>query len=70
MKITTFVASSDADFDENNLYPIKQSMETIKGGIYYEDPSTALGVKTLYPSTSIVNTRSPTSLLTVQTMAA
>ena len=44
-------------------------MPTLKGGLYVEPKDTSV-TPNLIPFTSIVNTKSPTSILTLQTIAA
>ena len=58
------VTSSELDFDQNFLFPLKQSDQTLKGGIYFTE-----GVNSTYSYKAFLNTRSPTSILTVQTLA-
>ena len=58
------VIASEQDFDQNFLLPLKQADQTLKGGIYFE-----LGNNNTYYYKAFVNTRSTTSILTVQTLA-
>ena len=60
---------TDIDFDSNELFELKQDDEKLKGGIYFDTISTVNTVDQV-PFTSIFNTKSPTSFVTVQTLAA
>lgn len=46
------------------MFPLKEDDEKLKGGIYFTAPD-----NNTYAYKAIVNTRSPTSMLTVQTLA-
>lgn len=52
------------------MYPIKQADETLKGGVYFIENSNHLFDTTVLTMTTIINTRSPTSFITIQTAAA
>lgn len=69
LSVEEFLAPTDLDFDKNFLFPKKLSLSTLKGGIYFQPPTVQSGINTI-PFTSIVNTRSPTSVVTIQTLAA
>ena len=68
------VETEAKDFDADILYPMKLKDVALKGGIYFNEvipaPPFPLPQPTvLLPFTAIVNTRSPTSFVTVQSLA-
>lgn len=69
LDVAKYLSATDIAFDKDYLYPLKLGNEKLRGAIYYQ-PTTVSGGKTLVPFTSIMNTRSPTSCVTVQTLAA
>lgn len=63
--------NSALNFDKNYLFPIKQGQKTLKGGAYFEPIGAPTGSgNTLHQYTAVVNTRSPTSFYSIQTVAA
>lgn len=60
---------SDIEFDQYFVYPIKQANEKTRGAIYFK-PSEMRPNKTLLHFTSIMNTKTPTSSISIQSFAA
>lgn len=69
IRVDEFIANSDIIFDQQYLFPLKSSTPKLRGAIYYQSQQTVSGI-TLLPFTSIINTKTPTSVITVQTLAA
>jgi hypothetical protein len=58
-----------ANFDYNFLFPKKLQQKTLLGGLYFT-AKTTVGPNSIYAFNTITNTRSPTSYLYLQTLAA
>lgn len=69
LNIEQFTDTTDLTFDSGNLYTKKQQLSTLKAGIYFK-PTSIQNTITKVPFTTIVNTRSPTSVISAQTLAA
>ena len=67
--MTSTQQNTDILFDTVDLSDLKEKDEKLKGGIYFDVGATVGGRDTI-PFTSIVNTKSPTSVITTQTLAA
>jgi hypothetical protein len=63
---------TDSTFDLNYLFPRKESLKFLPGGIKFEPTFTNGSVtpNNIYPFTSIVNTKIPTSIFFIQNLAA
>ena len=64
MDVQKSTSATVKNFDEQFLFPLKEADETLKGGIYFNPVDNGT-----YSYKAIVHTRSPTSVLTVQTLA-
>lgn len=69
LNIEQFADTTDLTFDSGNLYTKKQELSKLKAGIYFQ-PTSVQNTITKVPFTTIVNTRSPTSVVAAQTLAA
>lgn len=68
VRATTSAASSTFDYDQ--LFPLKQQLRTLKGGIYFSDATVPSGANSLYKYQTFVSTRSPTSAFFLPTLGA
>ena len=64
VSVQTSTSQTPVYFDTNFLFPLKKSDETLKGGIYFWPEDSGV-----YSYKTFANTRSPTSILSVQTLA-